>query len=350
MTKPAVSLLMFAALAAGPINAQPHILSVVSGADFTSGIALGGLGTVFGTGLSDSQYQFAALPFPLRLGPTEAFICVAGKISQLDASQCQALQLIFASPSQINFILFSSLPAIPQFQQLPGMGAPLLSLVVRVNGVIDDGAASGSSAGSQVELTQYGPNPQFIYAQPRIFSEGYDCVIDPSLPDANKNCGLTFTKTVANQSVRGAITDQQGHVLSSSNPARIGQYYTIWLTGLGTFVNSSPKSPVTMNYEVPEFGQLCCTYLEAAFSFVGPSPQFPGLYQVNFQLPATITAAGGSIYAPAVPFPCGNYEWELWLDLWQGAKPGGVVGFGSYPANRVQLPVVVKLGDVACPQ
>src|ERR1017187_9705977 len=45
---------------AAPAFAQPHIQAVVSGADFSPGIALGGIGTVFGTGLSDKQYQFGS--------------------------------------------------------------------------------------------------------------------------------------------------------------------------------------------------------------------------------------------------------------------------------------------------
>jgi hypothetical protein len=44
-------------------------------------------------------------------------------------------------------------------------------------------------------------------------------------------------------------------------------------------------------------------------------------------------------------FPCGDYNWEISLSIWQGADfPVG------QPANIVQIPVVIKQGDVACGQ
>src|SRR5262249_13848477 len=164
-------------------QSTPHITAVVSGADFNTGVALEGIGTVFGTNLSDGLYQFSALPFPKKLGQTDAFVCLPGKITQFNESLCAAVQLIFVSPSQINFLMFDALPNIPGF----GGG---LSLVVRVNGVIDDGASSGTSQGTQIGATKYGANPGLSFPQPRIFTEGYDCFIDPRFQDANKNCGL----------------------------------------------------------------------------------------------------------------------------------------------------------------
>jgi hypothetical protein len=98
--------------------------------------------------------------------------------------------------------------------------------------------------------------------------------------------------------------------------------------------------------EVPMFGQVPVdteapgdTHLSAALSYVGPSPEFPGLYQVNFQLSAQIAGAGFPGGYPPL-FPCGDYNWEISLDA----------GQGYYSANLVQIPVVVKRGDVACAQ
>ena len=340
-------------VAAAPALAQPHIQAVVSGADFSPGIALGGIGTVFGTGLSDKQYQFSALPFPVKLGPTDVFVCLAGKISQFNESTCQALQLIFVSPSQINFLLFDSLPNKPGF-------TGTLSIVVRVNGVIDDGATSGSSMGIELMLTNLqaqgygGLDARPFTAEPRIFSEGYDCFIDSRYQYANRNCGLTFIQTTTldgtpSQADRGAVTDQQGRVLSSSNPARVGQYYTIWLTGLGPFAKGAPVvGPFTMDYtNVPVYGYKGSTYLPAGLSYIGRSPQFPGVYQVNFQLSTQIAGLSSTPGYPAYPplFPCGDYNWEISLSIWQGADfPVG------QPANIVQIPVVIKQGDVACVQ
>src|ERR1017187_6933223 len=229
-----ISLALFPALAFG----QPHIAAVVSGADFTFGIALGGFATVFGTGLADGKYQAPGTPYPLKLGSTELFVCLPGKISQINASECVALQVIYASPSQVNFLLFSSLPQLPGFNDT-------LSLVVRVNGVIDDGATSGQSLGTQLTATPFGSGGIGFPPESRVFFEGYDCLTDTRYLNANNNCGLTLaTPTTTYIAIRGAVTDQQGRLLSSANRARFGQYYTVWLTGLE--LQATAKFPISM--------------------------------------------------------------------------------------------------------
>jgi hypothetical protein len=82
--------------------------------------------------------------------------------------------------------------------------------------------------------------------QPRIFFEGYDCFVDPRFQDANNNCDLTLTQGATYQASRGAVMDQQGALLTSSNLARFGQYYTIRLTGLGAFANGKPNTSLLM--------------------------------------------------------------------------------------------------------
>jgi uncharacterized protein (TIGR03437 family) len=227
------------------------------------------------------------------------------------------LGLIFASPAQVNFMIPETLPT-----NKPGIGpGATLAVIVNVGGALD---AS--------------PPFSLLFPQPRIFTEGYDCFIDVRFQDANKNCGLTLTKPATYAADRGAVTDQSGRVLSSSNPARLGQYYTIWMTGLGAFNNGKIATSLGMSItNVPVFGYKGDTSISVTPSYVGPSPQFPGLYQVNFQLPSQIAGGGyPSGYPPL--FPCGDYSWEVSLDLSQGISP----------ANLVQIPVIVKTGDVAC--
>ncbi len=83
---------------------------------------------------------------------------------------------------------------------------------------------------------------------PAIFSEGYDCFVDSRYQDAFKNCGLTWIHPATNAANRGAVLDQHWKLVDSSNPARLGDYVSIWISGLGEF-----KGEVWM-YNVPVYG------------------------------------------------------------------------------------------------
>jgi uncharacterized protein (TIGR03437 family) len=78
------------------------------------GVALGGLGTVFGSGLADASYS-ATLPLPKKLGSTELFACVETirNIGSVTEAGCEALKLLYVGPNQINFLLFDPLPQKP---------------------------------------------------------------------------------------------------------------------------------------------------------------------------------------------------------------------------------------------
>jgi uncharacterized protein (TIGR03437 family) len=318
-------------LAASAI-AQPKITAVVNAADFTSNVAYGGLGTIFGMALSDANYSAPGLPLPQKLGPTELFVCVGGagyaNRTEITDGGCEALQLIYASPTQINFLMFDSLP------QKPGFAGQLFAFV-RVNGVLSNGDTSTPqmpgfmSPASRLFL---------VNSAPAIFLEGTDSYVDARF----------ITPTVF-QTTRRAVTDQQGNVLTSANPARVGQYYTIWFTGLGAFANGKPVAPIAMSFgSVPVFGYPAPIALPASTSYVGPSPQFPGLYQINFQLPSFVVdgkALGyGDNYSPGSHFfPCGNYDWEIGLNIdpqahYQWWTLGGAT----------LIPVAVKNGDIPC--
>jgi hypothetical protein len=189
---------------------------------------------------------------------------------------------------------------------------------------------------------------------PRIFSEGHDCLIDSRFQDANKNCGLTFQKGATYQADRGAVTDQQGYVLSSSHTARLGRYYTIWLTGLGE--NYAGKmAPVNLRVaNVPVYGYTDDTSFDYGnLEYVGESPQFPGLYQINFKMPTAIATGSEGNFGYPPMFPCGEYRLEISLDLAAGGYGidlwDGMTG-GWALANLIQVPIVVHKGDVPCTQ
>jgi hypothetical protein len=329
---------------------------VVSGADFGPGIALGGLATIFGTNLSDAVYQATSSPYPTTLGTTQAALCPAGQIASIQSDDCQYVQLIYVSPTQINFLVpmtFAQLiPGIVQDIEFNG------AVVVSLNGILDDGATAGTNGGQNLGLSQL---------EPRIFFEGYDCFIDPRYQNAKENCGLSPTPASGTtQAYRGAVTDQQGRVLTSSNPARFGQYYTLWMTGFGAVTDGDP-SPYPLSccaltnvplYATggkllpPEWNQVESIYP----SYVGASPVYPGLYQINFQLlvPSNSQSPGPSgAGEPPNAFPCGQYNWEFGFEVYPFAGLAYLdVLNGGYPvqldAAGFSIPIRVESGDVPC--
>jgi uncharacterized protein (TIGR03437 family) len=85
----------------------------------------------------------------------------------------------------------------------------------------------------------------------------------------------------------GAVLRQNNTVISSSNPAHVGEVIQIFLTGLGAVspavpdgtASPSPPSKVTADILVNVDG------INAPVKFAGLAPQFVGLYQVNAQVP-----------------------------------------------------------------
>jgi uncharacterized protein (TIGR03437 family) len=96
----------------------------------------------------------------------------------------------------------------------------------------------------------------------------------------------------ANPQGQGAITDANGAILTSGNPASTGQEVVIYATGLGP-VNqpialgapapASPPATITTRIQVTVGGQ------NATVAFAGLTSGFVGLYQVNVIIPAGVT-------------------------------------------------------------
>ncbi len=311
MKRWAVSILLLA----GPSNAQqrPQINAVVSAADFQYGIAFEGLATVFGIGLSDQAYVAASLPLPKKLGDTELRYC-----APLSAvwDQCFPMELLFVSPTQINFrIAYSGPDPTQPFYQ----GA----FVVRHGAMESDGARRQALAA----------------AAPRIFGMGFDCAYNPLWADPSP-CRLMPQRIHDQQAVRGALTDQAGSLITSNNPAQIGKPYSLWLTGLGRLIDGKTPLEVQMTVGgIPVYGSKDDTWMWVTPSFVGYSPQFAGLDQINFELPKNLLGAGAGTMDYPPLHPCGEYKLELTLNLSEGAND---------MANLIQIPVLVRNGDVPC--
>lgn len=304
--------------AAVAIGHAQQVNAVVSAGDFMPGVAPLGIASAFGSALSTVTASAAKLPLPTDISGNGLAWCDL----TLDPTmmQCSAVQLFYVSPTQINF-------AVPNIEF--SQNAQRHAFGVRP---IFNGASSGPA---------FSAFPVQDFA-PRLFWIGYDCLADTRFLHANVNCGLTTVKTdEAFQSDRGAVTDQNGIVLSSSHRAKLGEAYTIWTTGFGQSQNGKlTYPPLLLITNVPAYGYAGDTYLAGPILYAGLSPQYQGLYQLNFVLPVSIAGSSDPTRYPL--FPCGDYDWEVSLDLIQGS------GFGEIHANLVQIPIHVTKGDVPC--
>jgi len=299
--------------------AQPVITSASSSASGLTVIAPDSLSSVYGSGLSDAIYSAAALPLPKKLGPSEVFFCAGATITP----DCLSVDLLYVSPKQINF----HAPAV-SLNKTP-------TIILRVG-------ASTASISPNGSLTSPGPIWAVGPYAPGIFVMGYDCAIDARDRDNNKNCGLTWQQTLTGQVSRGAITDAKGNVLTSSNRAKIGAAYTIWMTGIGLPVNGAYGSSLSFTLFSVPFGYGGAANYATTPLFLGPSPEFPGLDQLNFVLPLEMvydTRPGG--YGS---WPCGDWDFEVGVGIIQGAFPQEQIVY----ANDVSIPVHVTKGDVPC--
>jgi hypothetical protein len=312
-----------------PVVAAPHIAAVVNSADSAPGIPLNSFGTVYGNGLSDAIYPATVYPFPTSLGPTTAALCRAVPLPTSLAG-CQLLALTYASPTQINFIMPNATQNTPGFPSDPFQ----LRVTVTVGGVIDDGAQLSNN---QTQGLSTGDVDGYSY-NPRIFREGYDCFIDSRYQDYGKNCGLSWADPPTYSADRGAITDLTGNLITSANPAHLNQYLVAWVSGLGPHAEKNvPATAFITN--IPLYGYPgSSVYQSIVPQYIGES-SFPGLFQMNFQIPPSITQGYGTPDATFPAFPCGNYSWEVSLGL-------GIANYNG-SSNLVQIPVVIKTGDVA---
>jgi uncharacterized protein (TIGR03437 family) len=109
---------------------------------------------------------------------------------------------------------------------------------------------------------------------------------------------------------RVTVVDQAGNQITPSNPASAGQQLSIYATGLGS-VNGTIKTG-----QLTPAGTLFSTTApasvtagaNASVSFCGLAPGFVGLYQINFTLPASLTAGDqplvlgiGNLTSPTLP-------------------------------------------------
>jgi uncharacterized protein (TIGR03437 family) len=242
----------------GSVSAQPVVGSggVVNAANFTAPVAPGSYVSIFGSNLSyttDQNYSAQRLPLTMDQVTVSFDAPATGSLPAISVPG----HLVYVSPGQVNI-------------QVPW-------------------ELEGYSS-AQMKVT--------------LFEFGFGNVV--TVPIAN------YTPAIFGSSV-AAAEDANGNVISASHPATRGSVIEIFCNGLGPVTNqpssgdsavASPLSSTTTPATATIGGAT------ANVSFSGLAPGFPGLYQVNLQVPSNIQAGNqpiivsiGSVSSPALSLP-----------------------------------------------
>lgn len=221
-----------------PPSATPTIAAgaVVNSATFAKDapVVPGSLVTVFGASLAGVTASAAAVPLPRALGG-----------AQMQTGNGAAIPLLFASPTQVNL----QLP-----WDLDPAAAPSLKSIVGV-------------------LTSAAEPLRLAAVSPAIYTLG----------------GSQGAILIANTS---SVAARPSAALPNARPARAGEYLSIFATGLGAVDHppatgaATPASPIastTAAVTVTIGGRKCIPI------FAGLAPGLVGVYQVNVQIPPTVS-------------------------------------------------------------
>jgi uncharacterized protein (TIGR03437 family) len=226
-----------AANTATPIAYAGGIVNAASGA---STIAPGAFIAIYGAYFGAATSVASTYPYPALLGGTQ--VLLGGK----------PLPLYFASSGQID--------AIVPYDIAPNSTQQVIVL---------NGAAS-----SQPQTVLVGAT------QPGVFTQN----------QSGTGPGAIMGQTPVAGSVPALNT--------AANPASVGDYLSIYCTGLGT-VTPTIAAGAAASYPPLYYTDNTATAtvggLDAPVTFFGLAPGYVGLYQVNAQVPAGVTAG------PSVP-------------------------------------------------
>ena len=210
-------------------------IAAVSGADYRDTVAPGAIATLFGKGLSSGTESAKTLPLPTVLQNT--------KVHVLDQNGVERLAgLIYVSPSQINFLMPPESTEGYAIINVDNGGTPLIegarATVVRnlAGGFFTlDGTGHGVVAATAVAIQANGAQTAVPVFQ---CSSTGQCVLVP-----------------IDMSTNGTV------------------YLSVYGTG---FAKSNTP---------PGFNAACS---QGTITYAGPQGQFPGLDQLNLQLPRTL--------------------------------------------------------------
>ena len=282
------------------------------------------MATIFGSNLSTATMSTTP-PWVTSLGGIELHfvpLYVGCGTSSAPANCDITANLIFVSPTQINFLVPDILPSAYKLQEL----------------VIDTVLVNNGQRFDSGILLYVSPLGDFA-----LFEVGYDCDFSLSATTP-QSCG--YSQTPGQNAVPiGAVTDALGGLVTSQNPVHQGQVVVLWATGLGSMSINQSTGLRQQPYPSPiTFGilQSNATGGSNVFSFnwkaqtpvwAGESPQYVGLDQVNVALP-TCNGATTTIeerYAMSLTFAAHDNS--------------------GYPANAFEtlyLPFIISPGEATC--
>ena len=213
------------------------IWNAASFAPITNSVAPGEFVSLFGSGLSPATLS-AAPPLPRSLGGVQ--VTVNGRPAALS----------YVSSTQINLVVpYATVEPFVYFQ-------------VNNNGVLSNAVMVNPSA-----------------TAPGVF--------------ALTQNGGSFAPGVG----PAAVLHVDGSLVTSANPARAGETLQLYVTGLGavspTVDDGIGAVPGTLSYVtdpnvIVEIEDQNFNFYSTTLSFAGLAPGFPGLYQINFTVPAGV--------------------------------------------------------------
>jgi uncharacterized protein (TIGR03437 family) len=181
----------------------------------------------------------------------------------------------------------------------PAVMAPAGDLPPTLGGaqVTFDGAPAAISYASSAVLTVQVPFSVQPGKQTEMRVMFQNTSSDPVMLDVLNVAPGVYTQSANG---RGAVTavNPDGSLNSLLHPVPKGQFVTIYAAGLGTVTPALPTG------KVPPVSPLSTTVfpvtaavdgLNALVSFAGAAPGFPGLYQINLQIPAGAASGARSL-------------------------------------------------------
>jgi len=208
--------------------APPLIQSVVNAADGTTNIAPGGLISLFGQQLSPVNIASNEIPVPTALA--DSCLTVNG----------QPVPMLFVSPTQIN-------------AQMPFQAAGDVTMILHTPGGVSD---------------------------------NYNTTVVPSAPSV-------FLASVegVGSAVPAIVRNDNGEIVTASNPVHKNDVLIIYLTGLG-ITNPAvgtglpgPASPLASAIVLP---QVTLGSSNVDVMFAGMAPGEVGVYQINAKIPSSV--------------------------------------------------------------
>jgi hypothetical protein len=285
------------------------------------------IATIFGTQLADSTFS-AIPPWPEALGGTEVHLA---EDSCYDSSCEFIADLLYVSPTQINFV-------VPDVDTTKLWSTRVI--LIR-DGVRFDDPSRMLGGPGRITI-----DALYNYNQAIVFGVGYECLFSFSLTDPSA-CGLSWSPG-GHRALLGAVTNAlSGELFTTSNPVQQGELITIWVTSIPGMSRDAKTGllqyayPFSIGFGVAQSGNdlpsTVAIGMEGEFGkfqtapalWVGESPEFVGLDQVNVSFPlctSTTTAATEKRYDAFLTYT--------------SIETGATV--------RVYLPFLVRPGDPDC--